>query len=281
MDHRQAGRYWDGNADAWTLLSRQGWDTYRDVVNTPAFLSLLPDIAGQKGIDIGCGEGHNTRLLVERGADMYGVDISPAFVYLAAEMERANHKPIRYVAASAVELPFPDGEFEFATAFMSLMDMPDQALALREIHRVLRAGGFLQFSIMHPCFFPPHRRLLRDPRHSAYAVEVGRYFDRVDGQIDRWLFSAAPDDAKSGLRSFEVPIFHRTLSEWMNGLLEAGFELERVAEPRADEETAKRVPSVADTRVVAYFLHVRCTKPITRGSAFVSPGIRTRASIET
>ena len=91
-------------------------------------------------------------------------------------------------------------------------------------------------------------------------MEVGRYFDRIDGQIDRWLFAAAPEEAKAGLRPFEVPIFHRTLSEWMNAVLEAGFELERVAEPRADEETAKRVPSVADTRVVAYFLHVRCRR---------------------
>ena len=258
MDHRQAGRYWDGNADAWTLLSRQGWDVYRDVVNTPAFLELLPDVAGQKGVDIGCGEGHNTRLLVERGAYMYGVDISPAFAYLASVMERGKTKPIRYIAASAVELPYANGQFDFATAFMSLMDIPDHALALREIHRVLRAGGFLQFSIMHPCFFPPHRRVVRNQKGQARAVEVGRYFDRIDGQIDRWLFAAAPEEAKAGLRLFEVPIFHRTLSEWMNAVLEAGFELERVAEPRADEETAKRVPSVADTRVVAYFLHVRC-----------------------
>jgi ubiquinone/menaquinone biosynthesis C-methylase UbiE len=62
MDHRQAGRYWEGNALAWTLLSRQGWDVYRDAVNTPAFLHLLPDVNGKKGLDVGCGEGHNTRL---------------------------------------------------------------------------------------------------------------------------------------------------------------------------------------------------------------------------
>ena len=260
MDHRRVGRYWDGNADVWTLLSRQGWDVYRDAVNTPAFLAMLPDVAGLNGLDIGCGEGHNTRLLVERGAHMCGVDISPAFAYLAAEMERGKSRPIQYVAASSIELPFVNGQFDFATAFMSLMDMPEEGHALREIHRVLRAGGFLQFSIMHPCFFPPHRRLLRDAQPSADAVEVGRYFDRVDGQIDRWLFSAAPEEAKQGLKAFEVPLFNRTLSEWMNAMLDAGFDLERVAEPRADEETAKRLPSVADTRVVAYFLHVRCRK---------------------
>jgi hypothetical protein len=41
MDHRLAGRYWESNALAWTLLARQGWDVYRDALNTPAFLDLL------------------------------------------------------------------------------------------------------------------------------------------------------------------------------------------------------------------------------------------------
>ena len=46
----------------------------------------------------------------------------------------------------------------------------------------------------------------------------------------------------------------------MNMIVEAGFKIERMAEPFADEETAARCPAVRDTRVVAYFLHVRCRK---------------------
>ena len=261
MDHREAGRYWEGNAAAWTLLSRQGWDVYRDALNTPAFLRLLPDIAGLRGLDIGCGEGHNTRLFRERGARMFAVDVAPTFVRAAAAMETGGPKAIGYAASSAVELPFRACVFDFVTAVMSLMDVPETAQALREIHRVVRHGGFLQFSISHPCFNPPHRRLLRDARGEAYAVEVGRYFDRVDGRIDRWLFSAAPDGAKAGLPPFETPVFHRTLSEWLNAVIAAGFQMEQLAEPKADDETAERVPAVADTRIAAYFLHLRCRKP--------------------
>jgi ubiquinone/menaquinone biosynthesis C-methylase UbiE len=260
MDHLQAGRYWEGNALAWTRLARQGWDVYRDAVNTPAFLDLLPDVTGKIGLDVGCGEGHNTRLFAERGAKMFAVDVAPTFVRLAAEMEPKAGDAIRYAVASALALPFAHGQFDFATAVMSLMDLPDQGLALKEIHRVLRAGGFLQFSITHPCFSPPHRRLLRTPQGDAYAVEVGQYFERVDGRIDRWLFSAAPPEAKVGLKPFDMPVFHRTLAEWFNAVIQAGFVLEQVAEPRADDDTARRVPAVDDTCVVAYFLHVRCRK---------------------
>lgn len=260
MDHRTAGRYWEGNAHAWTVLARQGWDVYRNSVNTPALLDLLPNIAGKQGLDVGCGEGYNTRLLAGRGAHMFGVDIAPTFIGYAEETERGDPLGIQYAVGSALELPFAAARFDFVVAAMSLMDVPDHELALREAHRVLRCGGFLQFSILHPCFSPPHRRLLRDPHGEAYAVEVGRYFDRIDGEIDRWLFSAAPAGAKLALRPFEVPRFHRTLAEWLNALIAAGFSLEEVAEPRADVATAQRVPAVADTRVVAYFLHVRGRK---------------------
>jgi ubiquinone/menaquinone biosynthesis C-methylase UbiE len=264
MDHREAGRYWEGNAREWTLLARQGWDVYRDAVNTPAFLALLPDVAGKTGLDVGCGEGHNTRLLRQRGARMFAIDVAPTFVRLAAEMERSGEDAIGYAAANALELPFAPAQFDFVTAVMSLMDLPDHAQALQEIHRVLCPGGFLQFSISHPCFSPPHRRLLRTVKGEAYAVEVGQYFERPDGKIDRWLFSTAPREVKAGLKPFEVPFFHRTLAEWLNAVLGAGFVLEHVAEPRADDDTARRVPAVDDTRVVAYFLHVRCRKPASR-----------------
>ena len=261
MDYRQAGGYWERNADAWTLLSRQGWDVYRDAVNTPAFLDMLPGVAGQKGLDIGCGEGHNTRLLAGRGARMFAVDLAPTFVRSAAGMEPSTDAGVLYTIGNALDLPFASEQFDFATALMSAMNVPDHGRLLEETYRVIRSGGFFQFSITHPCFFPPHRRQLRTPEGLAYAVELGRYFERADGRIERWSFSAAPPEARAGLKPFEIPTFRRTLSEWLNGVLRAGFELEQVAEPKADDETARRVPAVQDTQVVAYFLLMRCRKP--------------------
>ena len=46
MDDEDVGRFWNENAEAWTALSRAGYDTYRDHLNTPAFFELLPDIRG-------------------------------------------------------------------------------------------------------------------------------------------------------------------------------------------------------------------------------------------
>jgi ubiquinone/menaquinone biosynthesis C-methylase UbiE len=201
---------------------------------------------------------------------MVGVDLVPTFIAYAREAERENPQGIQYAIGSAQNLPFASEGFDFATAFMSLVDMPGPEVALREGWRVLRSGGFLQFSITHPCFFPPHRCQLRNERGEPYAVELGRYFDRIDGEIDRWTFSAAPAETRRARRLFEIPRFHRTLSEWLNAVVDVGFAIERIAEPHADEETARRVPRVADTRIVAYYLHVRCRKA-RRRSRMVQP----------
>ena len=259
MDDREVGKLWDENADAWTKLVRMGYDVYRDHLNTPAFMKMLPDVSGLRGLDIGCGEGHNTRLIARRGADMTAVDIAPKFVRHAADMEAEEPLGIGYAAASGGALPFPDECFDFAVAFMSLMDMACHEEAVREAYRVLRPGGFLQFSIIHPCFWTPRWQWIRNEAGERVAVACGDYF-AGESVVQEWLFAAAPEEAKAGLPKFRVPHLYRTLSEWMNVLADAGFRLEQMQEPYADEETAKRCPDVADTRIVPLFLDARWRK---------------------
>ena len=261
MDHREVGRYWDGNADAWTKLAREGYDVYRDYVNTPGFFRMLPDVDGLRGLDVGCGEGHNTRLLARRGARVAALDVSEKFVRYARDAQADEPLGIGYMVASAVEMPFPDAAFDFAVAFMSLMDIPEPDRTLAEVFRVVRPGGFFQFSITHPCSDTPHRRNIRDETGTTRGIEVGRYFEQTTGRIDQWLFGAAPPEAREGLRPFRVPRFHPTLSEWLNAIVEAGFLLERVEEPFASDETVQQCPDVQDTQVMAYFLHIRCRRP--------------------
>lgn len=263
MDHHEAGRYWDANAPAWIKLSREGYDVYRDLLNTPAFLEILPDVQGREGLDLGCGEGHNTRQVARRGARMIGIDISPTFIRAARETEDADPLGIIYCEASAVDVPFPAGQFDFCTAFMSLMDIPETATVLQEAARVLRPGGFLQFSISHPCTETPHRRNLRGLDGRTRAIEIGGYFEDHDGQIEEWLFKQAPPHARAGLSNFQVPRFRRTLSQWFNLLVDSGFMLEHVEEPCPSQETADAHPEVQDARVVPYFLHMRGRKPET------------------
>jgi SAM-dependent methyltransferase len=261
MNAQDAADCWERNAEAWTKLSRAGYDVYRDSFNTPAFLEFLPDVSGLDGLDIGCGEGHNTRLVARRGARMTAIDIAETFVRHAADEEARDPLGIEYAVADACDLPFEEAQFDFAVAVMSLMDVPSPERAVHEAFRILQPGGFLQFSICHPCFDTPHRANLRDESGTTYAIEVGKYFERLDGRVMRWLFASAPEEVKRDLGLFEVPRFTRTLSEWMNMLIDAGFLIERVSEPRPGDEIVRAFPAVQDAQVVAYFLHLRARKP--------------------
>jgi ubiquinone/menaquinone biosynthesis C-methylase UbiE len=212
MDHEEVGRHWNANAAAWTKLARAGYDIYRDHLNTPAFFAMLPDVRGFVGLDIGCGEGHNTRLLAKRGARVRAVDIADILVAHARQAEEDEPLGIDYRVASAVALPFDEATFDFATGVMSFMDIPEIERVLTETYRVLRPGGFLQFSITHPCFDTPHRRNLRDANGRTYAMEVGQYFRALDGEIAEWFFEKAPTHVTQGMSKFKVPRFTRTVS---------------------------------------------------------------------
>src|SRR5262245_4087678 len=144
---------------------------------------------------------------------------------------------------------------------MSFMDIPEIDRLLSEAHRVLKPGGFLQFSIEHPCFATPHRRSLRREDGFMYAMEVGEYFRNLNGELTEWLFRAAPPKVKWGLRKLKTPRFTRTISEWLNLLVDTGFLIERIEEPRASDEVVRTCPILQGAQVVAYFLHIRARKP--------------------
>ncbi len=67
---------------------------------------MLPPVSGLSGLDIGCGEGSNTRELARRGARMRAIDIAPTFIRHAIEAESAEPLGIAYLVADATDLQF-------------------------------------------------------------------------------------------------------------------------------------------------------------------------------
>ena len=262
MKSAEVAQFWEANAENWTRFARAGYDVYRDAQNTPAFLAMLPDVRGLHGLDIGCGEGANTRKLARLGAHMKAIDVAPTFIRHAQATEGAAPLGILYKVADGMELPFATSTFDFATAFMSLMDMPDHGLALKEAERVLRPGGFFQFSILHPCFAPPYRHVVRDARGRVQHIEVGRYFESTNGRVSEWTFTNLPAKERNRVAPFRTPMFHRTLSSWVDLIGAAGLIIEKLGEPTASAEQAAAEPTVADTCVAPLFLHVRVRKSV-------------------
>ncbi len=255
MGEQHAGAEWNANAPAWIEMSRAGADRYRDLVNTPGFLEVLPPIDGLQVLDIGCGEGNNTRLLHQRGARVTALDVSAVFLRAARDADPS----IDYVLADGTFTPFANDTFDAATAFMSVMDMPDPAAALAEVARVVRPGGWLQFSITHPANALPRRQWIDDEAGARSMLAIGGYFD--EGQmVDRWSFGSAPEEMRERHEPFTITWSRRTVSSWINLVIASGFTIEHVAEPFADEATAAAHPEVADTRIVPFCLIIRARR---------------------
>ncbi|MBC8028793.1 MAG: class I SAM-dependent methyltransferase [Pyrinomonadaceae bacterium] len=93
-------------------------------------------------IDIGCGSGWAARLMAEKAREgrVVGIDVSDEMIRVARESSAAVSN-VEFHVASAEKLPFDDAEFMRAFSMESLYYYTDMLAALKEIRRVLRAGG--------------------------------------------------------------------------------------------------------------------------------------------
>lgn len=101
-------------------------------------LDAVADVAPRQFLEVGCGWGWFAERVATRiGCDVVAVDLSPRMVELARE------RGIDARIADVQDLPFGDGEFDCVAALWMLYHVPDLDRGLREIRRVLRAGGRL------------------------------------------------------------------------------------------------------------------------------------------
>lgn len=68
-------------------------------------------------------------------------------------------------------------------------------------------------------------------------------------------------EIRDSFRPFCVPRFTRTISDWLNLLIETGFVLERLGEPYPSDEAVGKHPRLQSAQVVAAFFDVRARKP--------------------
>jgi SAM-dependent methyltransferase len=103
---------------------------------------LIGNVAGQRVVDFGCGSGPNTVLLANRGAQVWGIDISEDLIRVAQRRLAVNGRAgkAQFIVASAHDLPFRDQSIDvvFGNAILHHVDL---ALVAKEVHRVLRPGG--------------------------------------------------------------------------------------------------------------------------------------------
>lgn len=107
-------------------------------------IELLPDLRGRIALDAGCGSGRYSRELEARGATAIGMDLS------ASMLNNARESTTRLVRADLRGLPLGSTSVDVVVCGLALGDVADLELALQEISRVLRQGGRVIYSVVHP-----------------------------------------------------------------------------------------------------------------------------------
>lgn len=203
----------------------------------PAMLTLLPDIAGKRVLDVGCGTGPVSAWAASNGAEVFGFDLSPRMIRLAEERRIPN--AVFRVADLSMPLDFLEDQsfvnagvggpvfsrrpqsFDLAVASLAFHYLHDWAPPLQELRRVLRPDGLFLMSTHHPAW-------------DIELSETGNYFE-TELVHDRWTKGR---DRKE----FDVRFWRRPLSAMFEAFDKAGFDVRSFVEPRPVEECRERFP---------------------------------------
>jgi len=220
---------WDLNAERRREQIRSGVDISYIHVLTPAILESLPKPDGRvwsRLLDAGCGPGVLAEQLWEAGWKVTGIDRSPAMIEIARR-DSGKRDGLTFLQADLSHLPdlFGTAAFDAVVANMSLTGVADLRSNFRALRKVLRRRGRMVLTDIHPWFWRQYRG------HADLS-----YWKRVE-LVEPFTISLDSNPLPSATQ-----VVYRTLHELCGAIAEAGFLIERVAEPKPPPDIEAKYP---------------------------------------
>lgn len=188
----------------------------------PALRKILPDFTGKNVLDLGCGYGWHCKYAAEAGAEyILGTDISHKMLEKAKKENK--HEKIKYQCIPMEDLDFPENTWDIVMSSLAFHYVKDYEILVENISRWLKKGGELVFSVEHPVF-------------TAYGSQDW-YYDEM-GNILHFPVDNYYYEGKRQAIFLGEPVvkYHRTLTTYLNTLLQKGFLIQHVIEPQPPEE---------------------------------------------
>lgn len=153
-----------------------------DVMWRRRTVKIVAPQAGERGLDVCSGTGDLCFALQRAGASMLGADFcAPMLMHTHHKQPSSGHRS-EFLAADAMNLPFGDNQFGFATVAFGIRNVADPVVALREMARVVRPGG--RVVVLEFC----------KPRLPVFASLYRFYFGHILPRLGKWI-SGAKNDA--------------------------------------------------------------------------------------
>lgn len=239
---------WNNNAKYWSRELRKGNDITRDHFMLPAFLDHCPDLRRKRVLDVGCGDGSIARIINNRGALVTGVDFSENMIDLAKSLSKAYD--INYTVGSAAGLTkiFHKSEFDVIISFMVLHSVDNLASFFHQASEILSERGEIYFLTAHPCFRKKKSEYLKNR-----GIVITGYFNSEIEYV-KWDFGRFEKNNMEDIR------FPWKLEDYINGLANAGFSIDKIIEPCPTKAAIKLLPSLEKWTHAAHSLIVKASK---------------------
>ena len=174
-------------------------------------LDLIGDVKNQRVLDVGCGTGRYCELLAKRGAKIVGIDPSPRM------LERAKGKitpdcKFELRLGKIEDAEFPDNHFDLVVSALTVGHIPCLEPVMRNVSRIIKSGGRLIVSDMHPYWF-------------ISGFDYVKFFD-------------------SNGKEYRIPEYAHLLEEYWDLFRKFKFNLKDVREPKIDDKLLEHLSNL-------------------------------------
>jgi SAM-dependent methyltransferase len=220
----------------WDARTGDKGDPYRKHVLNPAMFKAIDSFADKIVLDVGCGNGYLAKQFLQAGAKkVICFDKSVHSVEYAA----SNNKKYPQVECFVQDVEQPwkldDQSVDIIFSNMVLHMVENLKLAQSEAYRVLdKQSGTYVFSIT-----PPSHALCAKVEEQL--GKPSRYLG-LGGYFEQRMCSYMMLSENAGLPDCKIPYYHRTLEDYFNTTLEAGFAIDALYEPQVNDALLAEAP---------------------------------------
>lgn len=208
--------------------------------------NMLPDFKGKSVLDLGCGYGWHCIYAKEQGAEnVIGIDLSKKMIDKAKE--NSKQLTIDYYQMPMEDIDFKEEQFDIVFSSLTFHYIENLNVVFRKIHQYLKKGGSFVFSMEHPIFTS---RAEQD------------WFTDENGTRLHW---PVDDYQQEGIRQtnflgHNVIKYHRTVANIINTVIESGFSIQQISEPKPSEEIIEKYAEMKDELRRPIFIMISALK---------------------